>query len=98
MGVTLSKDVAFADWNVKPTVDVSVIPSAGYKTAETKVKFAGIDAWDSVNTRIMDSTSWAGTIGVQAEKGNFTLGLNYGVQASSNETDQNVQLKLGWKF
>jgi hypothetical protein len=51
-----------------------------------------------VNTRIMDSTSWAGTVGVQAEKGKFTFGLNYGVQASSNETDQNVQVKLGWKF
>ncbi|WP_446425161.1 autotransporter domain-containing protein [Mailhella sp.] len=98
VGVTLSKDVAFADWNVKPMVDVSVIPAAGDKKANTKVRFSGIDAVDGVNSRIMDSTSWAGTIGVQAEKGDFTLGLNYGVQASSNETDQNVQLKLGWKF
>jgi hypothetical protein len=37
-------------------------------------------------------------VGVQAEKGKFSFGLNYGVQASSHETDQNVQVKLGWKF
>ncbi|WP_446425456.1 autotransporter outer membrane beta-barrel domain-containing protein [Mailhella sp.] len=98
VGVTLSKDVAFADWSVKPMVDVSVIPAAGDKKASSKVKFSGIDAWSNVNSRIMDSTSWAGTIGIQAEKGSFTLGLNYGVQASSHETDQNVQFKLGWKF
>ncbi len=98
IGVTLSKDFAFADWNVKPMIDMSVIPAAGDKKATSKVNFAGLDAWDSVNTRIMDSTSWAGTIGVQAEKGNMTFGLNYGVQASSNETDQNVQVKFGWKF
>jgi len=98
VGVTLSKDFDLAGWNVKPSADVSVIPAAGDKKAETKVRFEGINAWDSVNTRVMDSTSWAGTIGVQAEKGNMTFGLNYGVQASSNETDQNIQVKFGWKF
>jgi len=51
-----------------------------------------------VNTRIMDSTSFGGMLGVQAEKGNLALGLNYGVQASRHETDQKVQLSIGWKF
>ena len=98
VGVTLSKDFALAGWNVKPSADVSVIPAAGEKKATTKVNFSGLDAWDSVNTRVMDSTSWAGTVGIQAEKGSMTFGLNYGVQASSNETDQNIQVKFGWKF
>ena len=98
VGVTLSKDFDLAGWTVKPSADVSVIPAAGDKKATTKVNFSGLDAWDSVNTRVMDSTSWAGTIGIQAEKGNMTFGLNYGVQASSNETDQNIQVKFGWKF
>ncbi len=58
----------------------------------------GINAVDGVNTRIMDSTSWSGMVGVQAEKGNFALGLNYGIQASSHETDQNVNVGFSWKF
>ncbi|MBQ8744202.1 MAG: autotransporter domain-containing protein, partial [Mailhella sp.] len=98
IGVTLSKDFAFADWNVKPMVDVSFIPAVGDKDVETKVRFSGVNAVDSFDSRVMDSSSWAATMGVQAEKGDFSLGLNYGVQASSHETDQNIQLKLGWKF
>lgn len=98
VGVTVSKNIDVAGWNVKPKADVSVIPAAGDKEAFTKVHFSGINATDSVNTRIMDSTSWGGMIGVQAEKGNLNFGLNYGVQASRHETDQNVQFTLGWKF
>ena len=98
IGVTVSKDIDVSGWNVKPLADVSVIPAAGEKKNTTKVSYAGIGALDSVNTRIMDSTSWAGTLGVQAEKGNFALGLNYGVQASSHETDQSVSVGISWKF
>ena len=98
VGVTLTKNIDVNGWNIKPQADVSVIPAAGEKKAFTKVHFSGVDATDSVNTRIMDSTSWAGMVGVQAEKGNLNLGLNYGVQASSHETDQGVQFTLGWKF
>ena len=98
IGVTVSKDIDVAGWNVKPQADVSVIPAAGEKKNTTKVSYAGIGVLDSVNTRIMDSTSWAGMVGVQAEKGNFALGLNYGVQASSHETDQSVSVGISWKF
>ena len=98
IGVTVTKNIDVAGWNIKPQADVSVIPAAGDKKASTKVSFSGIDAADSVNTRIMDSTSWAGMLGIQAEKGNLALGLNYGVQASRHETDQKVQFNIGWKF
>ena len=98
IGVTVTKNIDVADWNIKPQADVSVIPAAGDKKVSTKVSFSGIDAADSVNTRIMDSTSWAGMLGIQAEKGNLALGLNYGVQASRHETDQKVQFNIGWKF
>ena len=98
IGVTLSKDIDVSGWNVKPLADVSVIPAAGEKKNTTKVSYTGVNAVDGVNTRIMDSTSWSGMVGVQAEKGNFALGLNYGIQASSHETDQNVNVGFSWKF
>ncbi len=98
VGVTVTKNIDAGGWNIKPQADVSVIPAAGEKKAFTKVHFSGVDATDGFNTRIMDSTSWAGMVGVQAEKGNLSLGLNYGVQASSHETDQGVRFTLGWKF
>lgn len=98
VGVTVTRNIDVADWNVKPQADVSVIPAAGDKKANTRVKFSGTDSWSNVNTRIMDSTSWAGMLGIQAEKGNLAIGLNYGVQASRHETDQRVNVGISWKF
>lgn len=98
IGVTVTKNIDVAGWNVKPQADVSVIPAAGDKKANSKVKFTGVDAWSNVNTRIMDSTSWSGMLGLQAEKGNLALGVNYGVQASRHETDQRVNVGISWKF
>ena len=98
IGVTVTKNIEMGGWNVKPQADVSVIPAAGNKIANTRVKFSGVDAWSDMNTRIMDSTSWAGMVGVQAEKGNLAFGLNYGVQASRHETDQRVNVGISWKF
>ena len=98
VGVALSADVACADWNLKPMADFSVIPAAGEKKAFSKMRFTGVDAVDSVNSRIMDSTSYSAALGLTAEKGQLSFGLSYGVQASSRETDQNIQFKLGWKF
>jgi uncharacterized protein with beta-barrel porin domain len=98
VGVTVKKDMDVSGWNVKPQVDVAVIPAAGQKDAFTKVNFSGLDTSDTVNTRIMDSTSWSGTVGVQASKDNLSMGINYGVQAGRHETDQRVNAVLSWKF
>ena len=98
IGVTVTKNIDVAGWNVKPQADVSVIPAAGDKRNTTKVSYAGINAWDSVNTRVMDSTSFGGMVGLQAEKDNFALGVNYGVQAGRHETDQRVNVGISWKF
>lgn len=97
-GVTVSGDIDVAGWNVKPLVDLSVIPSAGDTKNTTAVSYAGIGAEDVVKSRIMDATSWAGTVGVQAEKDGFSFGLHYGLQASAHETDQSVGMGFSWKF
>ena len=68
IGVTLTKDIDVSGWNIKPQFDVSVIPAAGEKKHTTKVSYTGISSMDSVNTRIMDSTSWASMVGLQALK------------------------------
>ena len=98
IGMSFSKNIDVTGWNVKPLADVSVIPAAGEKKNTTKVSYTGINAFDSVNTRIMDSTSFSALLGLQAEKGNLALGINYGVQASRHETDQRVNVGISWKF
>ena len=98
VGVTVKKDFEVDGWNVKPMADVSVVLAAGDKQARTQVNYSGLDTWDSSVTRMMDTTNWAGSFGIEAQKDNFTLGLNYHVQTSDHETNQSVYLNLSWKF
>lgn len=95
-GVTLTKNIAAGGWNIKPQFDASIIPAVG--DTKTRVTYSGIDAEDSIRNTITDTVSWSGMAGLQFEKGDFTLGVNYGIQASTHETDQNVSLNLVYKF
>lgn len=98
VGVTVNKDFNVNGWNIKPTADVSVVLAAGDKDAHTHVQFNGINEWDDVDSRMMDTVNWTGSFGVQAAKDNYTIGVNYMAQASDHETNQSVQFKFGWKF
>ena len=97
-GVTLTKNIAAGGWNIKPQFDASIIPAVGDTKTKTRVTYSGIDAEDSIRNTITDTVSWSGMAGLQFEKGDFTLGVNYGIQASTHETDQNVSLNLVYKF
>ncbi len=98
VGVTFSKDIAASGWIVRPKLDLSVIPAFGELKAESKVCWSGINATDSVNMRIMDTVSYAGTLGIQAEYGNFAIGLNYGLQGAWHETSHSLNAGFTWKF
>lgn len=97
-GVTLTKNIAAGGWNIKPQFDASIIPAVGDTKTKTRVTYSGIDAEDSIRNTITDTVSWSGMAGLQFEKGDFTLGVNYNIQASTHETDQNVSLNLVYKF
>lgn len=97
-GVTLTKNIAAGGWNIKPQFDASIIPAVGDTKTKTRVTYSGIDAEDSIRNTITDTVSWSGMAGLQFEKGDFILGVNYGIQASTHETDQNVSLNLVYKF
>ena len=97
-GVTLTKNIAAGGWNIKPQFDASIIPAVGDTKTKTRVTYSGIDAEDSIRTTITDTVSWSGMAGLQFEKGDFTVGVNYNIQASTHETDQNVSLNLVYKF
>ena len=98
IGVTVSKNFSAGDWLIKPRADVSFIPAVGDRKACTSVTYTGVNASDSADTIIMDAVSWSGKAGLQAENGNFAFSLNYGVQASLNETNHQVNIGFTWKF
>ena len=98
VGVSLAADCEWRDWSVKPMADVSYIPAVGDHKTKSNVRYSGLNAVDRASMRIMDDDSWSGMLGLMAERENFAMGLHYTVQASSHETDQGVNMTLGWKF
>lgn len=98
-GVTLTKNFTTSSgWNIKPQFDASIIPAVGDLKTNTKVRYSGIDAEDSIHNSITDTVSWAGMAGIQFEKGDFAFGANYAIQAAAHETDQRVALNFVYKF
>lgn len=80
LGVTFSGTFEQAGWKVAPMVDLTVVPTFGDKNAE--VKFYG-GASDVV--RAVDSNPIRATLGVEAQKGAWTFGVNYGLTAGSDD-------------
>ncbi|MBR4741358.1 MAG: autotransporter outer membrane beta-barrel domain-containing protein, partial [Desulfovibrio sp.] len=98
VGVTFSKDFVAGSWNLSPALDLTFVPTVGNRRAETRVRFTGIDAEDSVKTRVLDDCAFKGSLGLTASKGGFSVGLQYTLKASSHETDHGVQANLMWEF
>lgn len=99
IGVTLSKTFETeSGWQVSPQVDLSVVPAVGDTKTQIDVRTPGINASDSMKRRIMDTTSFDGVFGVEVQKENVSLGLNYTIQASEHETGHGVAAAFMYKF
>lgn len=97
VGVTFSKDIIAGDWDVKPVLDLSVIPAAGDTDVDVDSTF--INMGDvSVNSEIVDSVSFGGKLGIEAECGSFGLGLSYQYLGSSNVDSHNVMGNVRYSF
>ena len=80
LGVAFSGTFDTNGWKVAPMVDVSVVPTFGDKDAEAKY-FGGVK--DVV--RVVDSNPIRATLGVEAQTGAWTFGVNYGLTAGSDD-------------
>ena len=97
VGVTFSKDIAAGSWLVKPVLDLSVIPAAGDTDVDVDSTFIGMGDV-SVNSEIVDSVSYGGKLGIEAEYGSFGLGLSYQYLGSDNVDSHNVVGNLRYTF
>ena len=80
LGVAFSGTFDTNGWKVAPMVDLSVVPTFGDKDAEAKY-FGGVK--DVV--RVVDSNPIHATIGVEAQTGAWTFGVNYGLTVGSDD-------------
>lgn len=80
LGVTFSGTFEQAGWKVAPMVDLTVVPTFGDKNAEVKFYDGASDV-----VRAVDSNPIRATLGVEAQKGAWTFGVNYGLTAGSDD-------------
>ena len=64
------------------------MPAAGDTKTKIDVRTPGVNASDSMQRRVMDTTAFDGVFGVELQKDNVSFGLGYNVQASEHQTGQ----------
>ena len=84
LGVAFSGNFDVNGWKLAPAFDVSVVPPFGDKDAVASY-FGGI----TETTRVVDTNPVQGTLGVEAQNGAFTFGLNYRLTAGGDDRQNN---------
>ena len=85
LGVAFSGNFDVQGWKLAPKVDVSVIPAFGDKDAVASYT-GGIES----TTRVVDTNPIQATLGVSAQNGAWTFGLNYGLTAGGDDRMNNA--------
>lgn len=99
VGVSLEKQFEFDNgWHLRPMLDFSVIPAAGDRKAWSEARFTGTDTWATMKDQFMDDISYRGSIGLEFDAGNLSLGLNYSMQAGMKTNSQTVMGTFAYTF
>lgn len=85
-------------WTFRPQADLTAIFAAGDIRDKTEVSAVGLEATDSISTRIVDRTSVMAGIGFEMQKGNKSFGLHYDAMYSSRQMWQGVMAKMVCQF
>ncbi|QDA54097.1 autotransporter outer membrane beta-barrel domain-containing protein [Sutterella faecalis] len=85
LGVSVSSAFEMNGWKLAPVFDLSLVPTFGDKDASAEY-LGGITA----TTRVVDSNPVQGTIGLEAQTGAFTFGLNYRLTRGGDDRTNNA--------
>ena len=86
------------DWVFKPQADLTCIFAEGDTKDHTKVSAVGLEAFDSIRTRIVDRTSVAGGVGFELQKNNTSISVHYDAMYSSRQMWQGLLAKVVYLF
>lgn len=84
---------------VKPFLDLTVSPTMGDKKVSNRFALEGSSASDSIETRIANTALFNARLGLDATRGNHSLGVSYGFGAGNKgRIDQALQAKYRYVF
>lgn len=84
---------------VKPFIDLTIAPNFGDRKVTNKVALTNSSASDSFEARIANNSMYNAKLGLNAVKGNHSLGISYGIGSGSyGRVDQALQAKYRYSF
>lgn len=99
VGVQFIKEINLDNgWLLKPSLDFRMTPAAGDIKSKTKTRFTNTDGEINLDTKIMDYLSWGAGAGLEASYGNFSLGINYSLEAGAQTLSNAIFGTLKYEF
>lgn len=85
-------------WRFLPRADFAVVPAAGDIRAREDVRWTGLGKSYSVSTQDMDQVSYTAQAGIGCGKDNFSVSVNYALQAGFTTEGHSLFAELRWEF
>lgn len=90
VGVTVAGNIGASGWNLTPSIDLSVVPAFGDKDADMTLGITGVGTKTVISTQIIDSSLFQMNLGLVAQKDAWTFGLNWKMNAGSDDRMNNA--------
>ena len=89
VGVTVSGELEAAGWTIAPAFDLTFVPTWGDKNADLTIGINGSSVREAGTLRVLDSNVVNATLGVAAQNGAWTFGLDYKLGVGSDDRMNN---------
>ena len=99
VGVNISKELITASgWQLKPEIDLQLKANLGDDAVSGDVKWAGTNLTQNVSSEIVDPFSYGVAAGINAQKGNFSVGVGVNYVGSENTNEFGVNANMRYDF
>lgn len=99
VGIQAGKEFALENgWNLKPLADFRITPTAGDIEARTTSRLGDGSNEMTFHTQMMDYVTFGGSLGLEATKGDFTLGVNYNIEAGAKSVSNAIFGTIRYEF
>ena len=99
VGVNISKELITASgWQLKPEIDLQLKANLGDEEVNGDVKWAGTNLTQNVSSEVVDPFSYGVAAGINAKKGNFSVGVGINYTGSENTNEFGVNANMRYDF
>lgn len=99
VGISITHEsVTNNGWKVRPTADIAYVWTMGDNDNVMGITVPGINAQDRLGYELMDSGFFVGSLGLEAENGDWTYGVSYSYQKGSDAQSSKWFVDVKYSF